>query len=70
MNLLMEKTEYYLAFTKYLEHLRKHIYTTNIIESNIIESVNSLIEKTRIKTGEYFNSAEALKLIFISREKI
>lgn len=41
MNLLMEKAEYYIAFTKYSEPLRKHIYTTNVVES-----VNSLIEKS------------------------
>ncbi len=66
MNLLMEKTEYYLAFTKYLKHLRKHIYTTNVVES-----ANSLIEKIRIKTGRYFNSIEVLEInIYLQRKKI
>jgi|GEM_PF-3626637 len=49
MNLLIEKAEYYLAFTKYPETLRKHIYTTNGVES-----VNNLIEKVRIKSGWIF----------------
>lgn len=66
MNLLMEKAEYYLAFTKYPESLRKHIYTTNVVES-----VNSLIEKIRIKTGGYFNSVEVLEInIYLQRKNL
>jgi len=40
MNILMEKAEHYMAFIKYPESLRKHVYTTNSVES-----INSLVEK-------------------------
>ena len=52
-----------MVFTKYPEPLRKHIYTTNSVES-----VNSLIEKIRIKSGGYFNSINALEInIYLQR---
>jgi len=66
MNLLMEKAEHYMVFTKYPESLRKHIYTTNSVES-----INSLIEKIRIRSGGYFNSVEVLEInIYLQRENL
>jgi len=44
--------ERYLCFLKYPENLRKHIYTTNPVES-----INSMIEKARINLGGYFQSS-------------
>jgi len=57
MNILMEKAEHYMAFIKYPESLRKHVYTTNSVES-----INSLVEKIRIRSGGYFNSVEVLEI--------
>lgn len=66
MNLLMEKAEHYMAFIKYPESLRKHIYTTNGVES-----INSPIEKIRIKSGGYFNSVDVSEInIYLQRENL
>ena len=65
MNTLVEKAENYMVFTKYPELIRKHIYTTNSIES-----INSLIEKIRIKSGGYFNSEETLEISIYLQQKI
>jgi putative transposase len=40
INNIMQKAEHYLIFTKYPYEIRKHIYTTNSVES-----VNSIIER-------------------------
>jgi transposase-like protein len=66
MNILKEKAKRYMAFTKYPESLRKHIYTTNSVES-----INSLVEKIRIRSGSYFNSVEVLEInIYLQRENL
>ncbi|WPX09238.1 IS256 family transposase [Anaerocellum danielii] len=61
---LLDKAEYYFAHIKYPEEIRKHIYTTNAVES-----INSIIEKIRIKSGGYFQSTEILEInIYLQRE--
>ncbi|AZT89249.1 IS256 family transposase [Caldicellulosiruptor changbaiensis] len=63
---ICEKAEFYLAHMKYPEDLRKHIYTTNAVES-----VNSIIEKIRINSGGYFQSVEILEInIYLQRENL
>jgi transposase-like protein len=55
-----------MVFTKYPESLRKHIYTTNSVES-----INSLVEKIRIRSDGYFNSVEVLEInIYLQRENL
>ena len=49
---LHTSSEVYLCFLKYPENLRKHIYTTNPVES-----INSMIERARINLGGYFQSS-------------
>ena len=51
------KIDSYLAFLGYPEQVRSHIYTTNIVES-----VNSGIEKMRLDLGGYFPSKECLEV--------
>ncbi|ADQ39611.1 transposase mutator type [Caldicellulosiruptor acetigenus I77R1B] len=66
INAILQKSEHYFAFTKYPDEVRKHIYTTNAVES-----VNSLIEKIRIKLGGYFNSVDVLEInIYLQRENL
>ncbi len=61
-----KRTSNYLAFLKYPEEVRKHIYTTNISES-----FNSGIERMRIELGGYFPSEESLNAnMFILLENI
>ena len=48
--------ENYLAFLKYPEEIRRHIYTINIVES-----INSGIELMRLKHGGYFHSYKMLE---------
>ena len=43
-------------FLKYPEEIRRHIYTTNIVES-----INSGIELMRLKHGGYFHSYKILE---------
>ena len=63
---ISEKAEFYLAHMKYPEELRKHIYTTNAVES-----VNSMIEKIRVNSGGYFQSVEVLEInIYLQRENL
>jgi len=46
--------------------LRKHVYTTNSVES-----INSLVEKIRIRSGGYFNSVEVLEInIYLQRGEL
>lgn len=47
----------YLTFLKYPQPARKHIYTTNAVES-----VNSGIERMRINLGGYFPSQRAMEV--------
>jgi len=59
------KTEH-LCFLKYPEAVRKHIYT-----SNPVESVHSSFEKMRIKKGGFFQSMDILDVaIFIVSDKL
>ena len=64
-HLEMRKTEH-LCFLKYPEATRKHIYTTNPVES-----VHSSFEKMRIKKGGFFQSMDILNVaIFIVSDKL
>ncbi len=66
INTILQKSKHYFAFTKYPDEVRKHIYTTNAVES-----VNSLNEKIRIKLGGYFNSVDVLEInIYLQRENL
>ncbi|MGC9073804.1 MAG: IS256 family transposase, partial [Caldisericum sp.] len=51
-----ERKDNYLAFLKYPEGVRKHIYTTNAIES-----INAGLEYIRHELGGYFPSRNALE---------
>jgi len=62
MNILMEKAEHYMAFIKYPESLRKHVYTTNSVES-----INSLVEKIRIRSVVTLTLSKYWKLTYIYR---
>jgi len=63
---IQSNKERYLCFLKYPENLRKHIYTTNPVES-----VNSMIEKVRINLGEYFQSVDILEInLLIQRDNL
>ena len=57
IDLLIQKKNLYFAFLKYPEGLRKHIYTTNTVES-----FNSRLEVMRINLGGYFQSTKTLNL--------
>ena len=54
---LKDKKEQYICFLNFPEKVRKNIYSTNLIES-----VNRLIEKRRDNIGGYFPSNEILEL--------
>lgn len=54
---LSAKAERYLAFLEYPEEVRRHIYTTNPVES-----VNAGIELMRLELGGYFPSQQALEV--------
>jgi putative transposase len=54
---LLDDTQNYFAFKHLPSEVQKHFYTTNIVES-----VNSTIEKLRIKMGGFFQSKETLYL--------
>ena len=65
IKMLIEKKEHYLAFMKYPEPIRKHIYTTNIVEN-----LNSKLEVLRVNAGGYFQSlktAEVALYVVIDR---
>ena len=49
--------EGYLAFLGYPEEVRRHIYTTNVVES-----LNAGIERMRLDLGGYFPSQECLEV--------
>jgi len=51
------KRDNYLAFTMYPEEVRRHVYTTNIVES-----VNSGLELMRMELGGYFPSMKSLEV--------
>ena len=49
MKMLQSKKELYFTYLQYPEQIRKHIYTTNIVEN-----LNSRLENTRVNNGGYF----------------
>ena len=51
------KEESYLAFLGYPEEVRRHIYSTNVVES-----INAGIEQMRLELGGYFPSQDALEV--------
>jgi len=51
------KEEAYLAFLGYLEEVRRHIYSTNVVES-----IKARIEQIRLELGGYLPSQDALKV--------
>ena len=56
----------YFAFTKLPKPVRKYFYT-----SNCVESFNSILEKMRRKSGNFFQNENTLKLnIYINYKKI
>ena len=63
---LEKRKDEHLCFLKYPEATRKHIYTTNPVES-----VHSSFEKMRIKKGGFFQSMDTLNVaIFIVSDKL
>lgn len=56
---LTSRVDEYVRFLEYPEPVRKHIYTTNPVES-----VNSGFEKIRYRKSGYFQSIESLELAF------
>ncbi len=54
---LLEKKNNILPFVRYPLELRRHIYTTNIVEG-----INSAIDKMRIELGGYFPSMRILEI--------
>jgi len=55
--LLREKTDDYLAFLKYPEGIRKHLYTTNTVES-----LGSILEELRYEKRGHFQSQKVLEV--------
>jgi putative transposase len=53
---LESKRDNYLAFVQYPEEVRRHVYTTNIVES-----VNAGLEFMRLELGGYFPSLKSLE---------
>jgi len=51
------RRENYLAFTSYPEEVRRHIYTTNVVES-----INAGLELMRMELGGYFPSMKSLEV--------
>lgn len=63
---LIDDTDNYFAFKYFPQDVQKHFYTTNIVES-----VNSIIERSRTRMGGFFQSKQALFLnAFLSIESI
>ena len=54
---ILQKAGHYLCFLRYPEDLRKHIYTTNAVES-----LHSKIELIRMRLGGYFQSVSVLEI--------
>ncbi len=54
---LESKRDNYLAFVQYPEEVRRHVYTTNIVES-----VNAGLEFMRLELGGYFPSLKSLEV--------
>ena len=59
---LEKKASHYLAFLDYPQEVRKHIYSTNPVES-----INSGLERMAVDLGNYFPSERALEVnLFIN----
>lgn len=54
---LLKKQNNYLCFLNYPEEIRKYIYTTNVVEN-----INSNVERNRINLGGHFQSVQILEL--------
>ena len=66
IKLLQSKKELYFTYLKYPEQIRKHIYTTNIVEN-----LNSRLENTRVNSGGYFQSLKTAEVaIYVTINKI
>jgi len=66
INGLLDDVDNYFAFKHLPTDTQKHFYTTNIVES-----VNSTLEKLRIKMGGFFQSENALCVnVFISIKQL
>jgi len=63
---LLAKKYLYFSFIKYPEPLRKHIYTTNMVEN-----LHSRIELIRINSGGHFQSTKTAEIsIFLTVENL
>ncbi|MGC8770420.1 MAG: transposase, partial [Brevinematia bacterium] len=63
---LLAKKYLYFSFIKYPEPLRKHIYTTNIVEN-----LHSRIELIRINSGGHFQSTKTAEIsIFLTVQNL
>lgn len=63
---LLTKKHLYFNFVKYPEPLRKHIYTTNIVEN-----LHSRLEFIRINTGGHFQSTKTAEIsIFLTVQNL
>ncbi len=66
IKLLQSKKELYFTYLKYPEQIRKHIYTTNIVEN-----LNSRLENTRVNSGGYFQSLKTAEVaVYVTINKI
>ena len=54
---LEEKAPHYLAFLDYPQEVRKHIYSTNAVES-----INAGLERMAVDLGNYFPSEKTLEV--------
>ncbi|WP_028845656.1 transposase, partial [Thermodesulfovibrio thiophilus] len=57
IKMLKTNKERYLSYKKYPEAIRKHIYTTNIVEN-----INSKLEGLRVNHGGYFQSVKTAEI--------
>jgi len=63
---LITKKEKYFQYLKYPEGVKKHIYTTNVVEN-----INSRLELVRTNTGGYFQSMRTAEVaIYVTLSRI
>lgn len=63
---LKNRSEQHLQFTKLNPMIRKYFYSTNTVES-----FNSILEKMRRKSGNFFQNKEVIKInLFINYKKL
>lgn len=59
---LLDDIDHYFIFKHFPQDVQKHFYTTNIVES-----INSILERLRIRMGGFFQSQDALSVnVFIT----